>query len=160
MGVLSTHHVGFLEFFPRNRHHHHFSDDVGCHEFQLVCHCEVEDEAAAGGFPRGSLYVIPPSSLPIDMVIEVFSSFELLIFSLTLLLFWTYRSQRLPRFRQASILHFEGMVLMRRQILVAVEDVSGAHQHTNEEPNVWRSVTVQLVYLCCRVFQERCDRKA
>ena len=50
--------VDFLEFFPRNRNHHHFSDDVGCHELQLVCHCEVgrdEDEDAAGGVPRGSL---------------------------------------------------------------------------------------------------------
>ena len=40
---------------------------------------------------------------------------------------------------------FSGIVLMHRQILVAVEEVSGAHQHSNEEPNVWRSVTVQLV---------------
>ena len=52
--------VDFLEFFPRNRNHHHFSDDVGCHEFQLVCHCEVghcevEVEDAACGFLRGSL---------------------------------------------------------------------------------------------------------
>ena len=62
VGVLSTHPVDFLEFFPGNRNHHHFSDDVGCHELQLVCHCEVgrcevedEDEDAAGGFLRGSL---------------------------------------------------------------------------------------------------------
>ena len=40
-------------------------------------------------------------------------------------------------------LAFSGMVLMHRQILVAVEEVSGDHQHSNEEPNVWRSVTVQ-----------------
>ena len=32
---------------------------------------------------------------------------------------------------------------MQRQILVAVEEAFGAHQHSNEEPNVWRSVTVQ-----------------
>ena len=60
VGVLSTHPVDFLEFFPRNRNHHHFSDDVGCHELQLVCHCEVghcevEDEDATCGFNRGSL---------------------------------------------------------------------------------------------------------
>ena len=61
MGVLSTPPVDFLEFFPGNRSHHHFSDDVGClHELQLVCHCDVghcgvEDEDAACGFPRGSL---------------------------------------------------------------------------------------------------------
>ena len=33
---------------------------------------------------------------------------------------------------------------MQRQIFVAVEEVSGAHQHSNEEPNVWRSVIAQL----------------
>ena len=48
--------VDFLEFFPGNRNHHHFSDDVCCHDLQLVCqceiaHCEVEDEDAACGFP-------------------------------------------------------------------------------------------------------------
>ena len=42
-------------------------------------------------------------------------------------------------------LAFSGFVLMRRKILVAVEKVCGAHQHSNEEPNVWRSVTVQPV---------------
>ena len=60
VGVLATPPVDFLEFLPRNRKHHHFSDEVGCHELQLVCHCEVchcevEDKDAAGGFPRGSL---------------------------------------------------------------------------------------------------------
>ena len=67
VGVLSTHTVDFLEFFPGNRNHHHFSDDAGCHELQLVCHCEVgrcevedEDEDAAGGFHRGSLWYRHP----------------------------------------------------------------------------------------------------
>ena len=32
---------------------------------------------------------------------------------------------------------------MQRQILVAVEEAFGAHQHSNEESNVWHSVTVQ-----------------
>ena len=41
-------------------------------------------------------------------------------------------------------LAFSSIVLMHRQILVAVEEVSGAYQHSNEEPNVWRSVTGQL----------------
>ena len=52
----------FSGIFPRNRNHHNFSDDAGCHELQLVCHgevghCEVEDEDenAVDGFPRGSL---------------------------------------------------------------------------------------------------------
>ena len=42
-------------------------------------------------------------------------------------------------------LAFSSIVFMHRQILVAVEEVSGVHQHSNEEPNVWRYVTVQLV---------------
>ena len=60
--VSCLHTVDFLAFFPGNRHHHHFSDDVSCHVLQLVCHyeighCEVEDEDedAAGGFLRGCL---------------------------------------------------------------------------------------------------------
>ena len=45
------------------------------HELQLVCHCkffhcDVEDEDAADGFLRGS--VVPPTSFPIDILIEVF----------------------------------------------------------------------------------------
>ena len=55
MRALSTLPVDFLEFFPRKRHHHQFSDDVGCCELQLVGHCKVEDEDAASGFRRGSL---------------------------------------------------------------------------------------------------------
>ena len=55
------------------------------------------------------LPVVPPSSFSIDKVIAVFSSFGLLIFSLTLLMFWTYRSQRLPRFHQVSVLHFKAL---------------------------------------------------
>ena len=60
MGVLSTLPVDVLEFLPRNRNHHHLSDDVECLELQLVClcefcHCDVEDEDAADGFLRGSL---------------------------------------------------------------------------------------------------------
>ena len=56
------------------------------------------------------LSVVPPSSFSIDMVIEVVSSSELLIFSLTLLMFWTYRSQRLLRFCQARVLHFKTLL--------------------------------------------------
>ena len=33
---------------------------------------------------------------------------------------------------------------MQRQIVVAVEEAFEAHQHSNEESNVWRSVTAQL----------------
>ena len=38
--VSCLHPVGFLEFLPGNRNHHHLSDDVEYHELQLVCHCE------------------------------------------------------------------------------------------------------------------------
>ena len=55
------------------------------------------------------LSAVPPSSFPIDIVVVVFSSFEMLIFSLTLLIFWTYRSQRLLRVRQASVLQFKAL---------------------------------------------------
>ena len=59
MGVpVYTHPVDYLELFPGNGNRHHLSDDVSCHELQLVCHrevgrCEVEgeDEDAASGFP-------------------------------------------------------------------------------------------------------------
>ena len=87
--------------------------DVGCHELQLFCHCEVcycevEDEDAAGGvFPW--LSAVPPSSFPIDIVIEVFSFFELLILSLKFVMFWTYRSQRSLRFRQVSVFFFKAL---------------------------------------------------
>ena len=68
----------FLNSFQETDITTHFSDDEGCHEFQLVCHCEVEDEDTASGFPVALCgTAIQP---PIDIVIEVFSSFELLIF--------------------------------------------------------------------------------
>ena len=41
-------------------------------------------------------------------------------------------------------LAFSSIVLMHRETLVAVEEASGAHQHSNEEPNLWRSAAVQL----------------
>ena len=138
--------VDFLEFLGVNRNHHHFSYDVGCHELQLVCHCEVchcevEDEDAVGGFPPLlcstaiqfsdrhsdlSFVLLRIADLFVADVLEVSVS-EIVAF--------------LPRERLA----FQGIVLMRRQILVAVEEAVGAHQHSNEESNVWRSVAVQLV---------------
>ena len=68
------------------------------------------------GFPW--LSVVPPSSFATDIVIEVFSSFELLILSLTVLVFWTYRSQRLLRFRQVSILHFQASYIVSSLIFL------------------------------------------
>ena len=40
------------------------------------------------------------------------------------------------------------------------KEVSESNQHSNEESILGCSVTVQLVWLYFRVFQERCDRKA
>ena len=45
-------------------------------------------------------------------------------------------------FPQSERLAFQSIVLVQRRILVAVEEAFEAHQHANEEPNVWRSVTV------------------
>ena len=64
------------------------------------------------------------------------------------------------RFPPGEHLAFSGIILMHRQNLVAVEEVSGASQYPNEEPNVWRSVVVQLVLLYNHVVQEGCDREA
>ena len=50
-------------------------------------------------------------------------------------------------FLRSERLTFKGIVLMHRQILVAVEEVYGANQHSNKEPNFWRSVIVQLVFV-------------
>ena len=81
----------------------------------------------------------------IDIVIEVFSSFELLILSLTLLMFWTNRSQRLLRFRQVSVLQFKALFQCNGKFWSLSKRLLGLHQHSNEEPNVWRSIIVQLV---------------
>ena len=43
---------------------------------------------------------------------------------------------------------------MQRQTLIAVEEAFEAHQHSNEESNVWRFATAQLSLLYGRVFQE------
>ena len=55
------------------------------------------------------LSVVPPFSLAIDIVVEIFSSIELLILSLTLLMLLMYRYQSLFRSRQASILHYQAL---------------------------------------------------
>ena len=41
-------------------------------------------------------------------------------------------------FRPGEHLAFSGIGLLHRQILVAVEEAFEAHQHSNEESNVWR----------------------
>ena len=47
--------------------------------------------------------------------------------------------QEIVRFPPSEHLAFSGIVLMHLQNLVAVGEVSGASQYSNEEPNVWRS---------------------
>ena len=82
-------------------------------------------------------------------MIEVFSSFDLLILSLTL------RSEKLPSFRQVSVLHFKALFECNGKFWSLSKRLFGAHQHPNEESNVWCSVTVQLSQLKSRFFQER-----
>ena len=53
--------------------------------------------------------------------------------------------QETAAFPPSERLAFEGIVLMQLQILVAVEEAFEAHQRSNEESNVWRFVTVQIV---------------
>ena len=89
--------------------------------------------------------MVPPSSFPVDTVIEVFSSFRIADFVVDAVDVVDVSASEFVAFPPGEHLAFSGIVLMYRQILVAVEDVFGAHQHSNEESNVWRSVTVQLV---------------
>ena len=51
---------------------------------------------------------------------------------------------KIVAFPPGEHLAFSGIVLLHPQILVAVEEVSGAHLRSNEESNVWRSATAQL----------------
>ena len=149
MGVLSTLSVDFLEFFPGNRNHHHFSDDVGCHEVQLACHCEVgccevedEDEDAAGGFSQCNTDIqsfdrhSKRSFLLLriaDFVVDAVDVVDVLV------------SEFVPS-PPGEHLAFSDIVLMqsanscrcRRGFLVPISI-------SNEEPNVWRFGTIQLV---------------
>ena len=121
--------VNFMKFFPGNRNHHHFSDDAGCHELQLVCHCEVghcevedEDEDAACGFHRGSLCNAAIQSCDqhsnrsflllriADFVVDAVDVVDVAVSEFVL-------------FPPGGHLALSGIVSMRRQILVAVEEV-------------------------------------
>ena len=112
MGVLSTPSVDFLEFFSGNRNHHHFSDDVGCHELQLVCHCEV------GTAKLKMKMKMRPAGFPVALCNTAIQSCDrhsdrsfllLRILSLTLLMLWMDRYQSLFCLRQVSILHFPAL---------------------------------------------------
>ena len=144
--------VDFLEFLPGNRNHHHLSDDAGCHELQLVCHCEVghcevedEDEDAAGGFPVALCSAAIQScdrrsnrsfllDRIADLIVDVVDVLDVSVSEIVLS-------------PPGEHLAFSGIVLMYRQILVAVEEVSGAHPQANEESNVWRSAITRSFVL-------------
>ena len=105
-------------------------------------------------------FAIVPSSLAIDIVIEVFLLLRISDLVVDAVDVVNVSVSDIVAFPPGEHLAFSGIVLMHRQILLAVEEVFGAHQHSNEESIVWRSVTVQLVQLYSHVLQERCDRKA
>ena len=67
----------------------------------------------------------------VDLVVDVFDVLDVSV-------------SEIVAFPSVSVLHFQGIVFMQRQILVAVEEVFEAHQHSNEESNVWRSAIAQL----------------
>ena len=48
-------------------------------------------------------------------------------------------------FPPSERLAFLGIVVMQRQILVAVEEAFEVHRHSNEESNVWRSAVILKV---------------
>ena len=140
--------VGFLEFLPGNRNHHHLSDDVEYHELQLVCHCEfchsdLEDENAADGFPRGSLCstAIQFSDRHSNRSFLLLRIVDLVVDAVDVV---DVSVSEIVAFPPREHLAFLSIVLMQRQILVAVEEAFGAHQHSNEESNVWRSATAQI----------------
>ena len=110
-----------------------------------------------GGYPWFS--VVPRSSFLIDLVIEVFSSSELLILSFDVLDFLDVSVSAIAAFPPSERLAFKGIVLMQRHILASVEESFEAHQHSNEESNVWRSVNVQLSWLKSRVCHLSCFLK-
>ena len=91
---------------------------------------------------------MPPSSLAIDIVVKVSSSFNLLILSLIVDVVDVSVSEFVPSppnehraFLLSKHLAFSDIFEMHRQILVAVEEVFGIHQHSNE---------IQCLTLSCR----------
>ena len=145
MGVLSTHPVDFLDFFQETEITTSVSDDVGCHELQLVCHCgvghcEVEDEDAACGFHRICSTAIQfcdrhgnRSFLLLRIADFVVDTVDVVDVSVS----------EIVAFPPGEHLAFSGIVLTANS--GRCRRGFWAHQHSNEESNVWRSVTVQLV---------------
>ena len=91
------------------------------------------------------LSAVPPSSFPIDLVNRCFLLLRIADVVIDVGDVLGVSVPGMAAFPPGEHLAFEGIVSMQRQILVAVEEAFGTHQHSNEESNVWRSVTVQLV---------------
>ena len=81
--------------------------------------------------PSGFSSAIPSSSLAIDKVIGVIVDFVVDAVDVV-----DVSVSGFGLFPQDEHLVFSGIVLVHRQILI--EEVLEAHQHSNEEPNVWR----------------------
>ena len=146
VGVRSTHSVGCREFPPGNRNHHHFSDDVGCHNSFVIVKLATA-KLKMKTLPAGFLVALCSTAIQFsdrhsnrsflvlrtaDLVVDVADVLDVSV-------------SEIVRSPPSEHLAFQGTVLIHRLILVDVEEVSGAHQHSNEESNVWRSATVLLV---------------
>ena len=138
VGVLSTPSVDFLEFLPENRNHNHFSDN---HEQLPLRNWRWRLCRRVSPW----LSVVPPSSLAIDISSRRFLLLRIADFVVDAVDVVDVSVSEFDQFPPGEHLAFSGIVSVHRQILIAVEQVFGAHQHSNEEPNVWLSVFVQLV---------------
>ena len=137
----------FSEFLPGIRHHHHFSDDVNTmssNSSAIVSFAtaKLKMKTLPTGFPVALCTTAIQFSDQhnnrsflllriIDLLIDVGDVLDVSV-------------SEIVAFPSRERLAFQGIVSMRRQILVAVEEVFGARQHSNEESNVWRSATVLL----------------
>ena len=113
-----------------NRNHHHSSDDVGCHELQLICHCEVchcglkmktlpgFDVALCSTAIQFSDRHSNRSCLLLRIVDVVVDVVDVLDVSVS----------EIVAFPPSERLAFQGIVSMQCLILVAVEEAFGAHE--------------------------------
>ena len=144
--VLSAPPVDFLEFLPGHRNQHHLSDDVEYHDIQLVCNSFATAMLKMKTLPTGFTLALCSTDIQFsdrhgnrsflllriaDFVVDAVDVVDVSVSDIV-------------AFPPKERLAVSGIVVMHRQILVAVEEVSGAHQHSNEESNVWRSAGVQL----------------
>ena len=91
--------------------------------------------------------MIPPSSLAIDIVNEVFSSSEMRIFFVDAVDVVDVSVSEFVLSSPGGHLAFSGIVSNASANSCCCRRGFWAHQHSNEEPNVWRSVIVQFVWV-------------